>query len=167
MSGKEFIEIEKFLDKSFMNGLVFSSSTLGDPIDENHEGHPKNWIVGAEKVPLGQDRCMPDIFLIIASDDPDRLIQTFKNIHDDTTANGLILCYEEEGHDLSYYGYEELRGHEHFGFKDRISQPGIRGKLSEQVDNFLTPGLKTTSRMKILLNMVFMENLLSHQANLY
>lgn len=88
---------------------------------------------------------MPDIFLIIASDEPDRLIQAYKNIHDDTTTNGLILCYEEEGHDLSYYGYEELRGHEHFGFKDGISQPGIRGKLSEQDDNFLTPRLKDDS----------------------
>ena len=142
LTGKEFIEIEKFLDKSFRNGLIFSSSTLGDPLDKTHEGHPKNWIVGAQDIPLGQQKCTPDIFLIIASDEPDRLILEYSNIQNDTIANGLILCYEEEGHDLSHYGYEELRGHEHFGFKDGISQPGIRGKLSEQEDDYLTPRRK-------------------------
>ena len=40
------------------------------------------------------------------------------------------LHYKEVGHDLSYYGNEHLRGHEHFGFKDGISQPAVRGRSS-------------------------------------
>src|SRR5262245_42805560 len=33
----------------------------------------------------------------------------------------------------------ELRGHEHFGFKDGISQPAVRGRISATPDDFLTP----------------------------
>ncbi len=32
-----------------------------------------------------------------------------------------------------------LRGHEHFGFKDGISQPGVRGKVSTAPGDFITP----------------------------
>jgi deferrochelatase/peroxidase EfeB len=32
-----------------------------------------------------------------------------------------------------------LAGHEHFGFKDGVSQPGIRGRLSDAPDDFITP----------------------------
>ena len=139
--GNEILALDNFLDTSFKNGLIFSSSTLGDPLDENHEGHPKNWYVGAQNIPTGQRKCVPDIFLIIAGDEPEKLIQEYKKTIIDFTLNGLFQCYEEEGHDLSYYGNEELRGHEHFGFKDGISQPGIRGRLSEKKDDFLIPRL--------------------------
>lgn len=33
----------------------------------------------------------------------------------------------------------DFRGHEHFGFKDGISQPGIRGKLSTAPGDYITP----------------------------
>ena len=32
-----------------------------------------------------------------------------------------------------------LRGHEHFGFKDGVSQPGVRGKVSAAPGDFITP----------------------------
>ena len=32
-----------------------------------------------------------------------------------------------------------LRGHEHFGFKDGVSQPGVRGKLSAAPGDYITP----------------------------
>ena len=137
--GEKFSEVDELLDVSFKRGLALNSSTLGDPLERNHEGHPQNWKVGAEGVSLGQMRCTPDIFLIIASDDPDRLVEENKEINNDAAFHKLVSCYEEEGHDLSFYGSEELRGHEHFGFKDGIAQPGIRGKLSEKDGDFLTP----------------------------
>ena len=52
---------------------------------------------------------------------------------------GLKKIYEETGHDLSYYGDEAKRGHEHFGFKDGISHPGVRGRLSDNPTDYLTP----------------------------
>ena len=33
----------------------------------------------------------------------------------------------------------DLPGHEHFGFKDGVSQPGVRGRLQAKPDVFLTP----------------------------
>jgi Dyp-type peroxidase family len=33
---------------------------------------------------------------------------------------------------------QDLKGHEHFGFLDGVSQPGIRGRLSDAPDDFLT-----------------------------
>lgn len=140
--GDQFIEIDKFLEQSFKDGLILRSPDLGDPLEEDHEGHPKQWEIGAKDVPLGQRRCMPDILLVIASDESNKLIQEYNKINNESDLNGLILCYDEEGHDLSHYGYEELRGHEHFGFKDGISQPGIRGKISEKENDFFTPRLK-------------------------
>jgi deferrochelatase/peroxidase EfeB len=56
----------------------------------------------------------------------------------------LTVIYNETGHDLSYYS-EDRRGKEHFGFKDGISQPAIRGRLSDGIKDFLTPRLEPTS----------------------
>src|SRR5204862_6718843 len=50
---------------------------------------------------------------------------------------GLRLIYEEEGENLP----GDLAGHEHFGFKDGVSQPGIRGRASAAPLDFLTPRL--------------------------
>jgi Dyp-type peroxidase family len=51
--------------------------------------------------------------------------------------NGLRLIYEQHGDTLP----GSLTGHEHFGFKDGISQPGIRGRISSAPSDFLTPRL--------------------------
>jgi Dyp-type peroxidase family len=42
--------------------------------------------------------------------------------------------FEQEAHTLP----GNLAGHEHFGFKDGVSQPGVRGRLSATEDDFLT-----------------------------
>ncbi len=46
-----------------------------------------------------------------------------------------MLTYEERGNDLC----GRLAGHEHFGFEDGISQPGIRGRNFEPPHEYLTP----------------------------
>src|SRR5262249_23495074 len=35
----------------------------------------------------------------------------------------------------------DLPGHEHFGFKDGISQPGVRGRIASDPDRFFQPRL--------------------------
>ncbi|HEY9602133.1 MAG TPA: Dyp-type peroxidase, partial [Allocoleopsis sp.] len=52
-----------------------------------------------------------------------------------TVPNGLVLIHEDIGRTRN-----DLPGHEHFGFKDGISQPGIRGRLSTSNELF-TPRL--------------------------
>jgi Dyp-type peroxidase family len=62
-----------------------------------------------------------DMLIIVASDDPDRLDEVCGRLHDDISANGCVAVYDERGATLP----GELRGHEHFGFKDGVSQPAI------------------------------------------
>lgn len=45
------------------------------------------------------------------------------------------MIYEQRGDTLP----GNLRGHEHFGFRDGISQPGVRGKLSAAPGDYITP----------------------------
>jgi Dyp-type peroxidase family len=47
----------------------------------------------------------------------------------------LRLIFEQCGATLP----GRLRGHEHFGFKDGVSQPGVRGKVSSAPGDYITP----------------------------
>ena len=112
---------------AFRQGLAARSAFLGDPSDPNHEGHPRNWKVGAP----GHDL---DALAIVAGDTrqmvDDRAIALSKLIQE----AGLQISYNEKG-DVR----EDLPGHEHFGFDDGISQPGIRGRASDHSGDFVTP----------------------------
>src|SRR5918995_1291621 len=134
---KDIEQIDPFLDNAFKNGLPLSSSSLGDPADPDAEGHVSKWIIG-------RPAYIPDIFLIIDSDMPENMEVKAQYITETASKHGLEKNYEEIGHDLSYYGNEQLRGHEHFGFKDGISQPSIRGRLSDNATDYLTPRSMTT-----------------------
>ncbi|MEM5650997.1 hypothetical protein AAHB57_30275 [Bacillus cereus] len=50
-----------------------------------------------------------------------------------TIESGLKLVYEEAGRDRN-----DLPGHEHFGFRDGISQPAVRGRFSTASGDMLT-----------------------------
>jgi Dyp-type peroxidase family len=79
----------------------------------------------------------------VAGDDPrqlqdevDRLGATLQKIPGAADAgSGLELIYDQRGNTLP----EALRGHEHFGFKDGVSQPAVRGRISSAPDDFFTP----------------------------
>jgi len=127
---KNIAEIEYYLDQPFKNGLTFSSQGLGDPVGEQSEGNLHNWIIGSP-------RSIPDILLIIASDMLDVLKAKSNDLIETAKENGITNFYHETGHDLSYFN-EEKRGQEHFGFKDGVSQPGVRGKFSNNPTDYLT-----------------------------
>ncbi|MGG3647131.1 Dyp-type peroxidase [Bacillus wiedmannii] len=115
-------EAKSFTDEAFQNGMA--SRNLGDKLK------PEQWVIG------GPGK-YPDFLLIVASDNESYLKERVKNLKKSIEDNaGLDLIHEEEGrvrHDQP--------GHEHFGFKDGISQPGIRGRISESFNEFLTPRL--------------------------
>ena len=130
-------EADKFKDEAFQVGLPARSPLLGDPTARNAPGAPENWRFGGPGA-------IPDVVLTVASDDPDalekqvdRLKETLRKVPGTTGAggSGLKLIFDQRGDTLP----GELRGHEHFGFKDGISQPAVRGRLSEGPDDFLTP----------------------------
>jgi Dyp-type peroxidase family len=132
-------EAQKFRDQAFKAGLAARSEMLGDPRDEDDlEGSPKNWVVGSpQNIP-------PHVVLIVASDDRQDMLAEVERIEESLdnfqksdgtcTSSGAHVIFIEEGANLP----PPLSGHEHFGFLDGVSQPGIRGRISRNPHDVLT-----------------------------
>jgi Dyp-type peroxidase family len=141
-------EMGKFQDTPFRLGMHERAGLLGDPLDAN--GQPANWVIGSAAN-------IPDILLIIASDDPAQLdakigrvkesIEALpKPLGDSSAKHALEILYEQRGRTRA-----DKPGHEHFGFKDGVSQPGIRGRISKEAKSFLTERLIDTQEARALL----------------
>jgi Dyp-type peroxidase family len=116
-----------FGEQSFRQGLAARSTYLGDPTRRQHPGHRRHWVVG------GTPKKAADILVIVAADDPEDLVTVVTAIK--RHASRLRLLFEQRCDTLP----GPLRGHEHFGFKDGVSQPGVRGKVSPAPGDFITP----------------------------
>lgn len=117
-----------FGDESFRQGLAARSTYLGDPSSRRRPGHRSHWVVGGP-------RREADILVIVAADDEEDLVTLVDAITDRADSAGLRLLFEQRGDTLP----GALRGHEHFGFKDGVSQPGVRGKVSAAPGDYITP----------------------------
>ncbi|HEY9742435.1 MAG TPA: Dyp-type peroxidase [Coleofasciculaceae cyanobacterium] len=135
-------EANKFQDTPFKIGMPRRAGFLDDPADISSDGHPNNWVVGGNNLEK-----YPDILLIVASDDITTLNTELNRIKADIQAlakptgevddkSALEIIYEQQG-----MTRPDKPGHEHFGFKDGISHPGIRGLVSNLAEDFLTPRL--------------------------
>jgi Dyp-type peroxidase family len=78
---------------------------------------PSRWVVG------GPGQQTIDAVLTIAADDPEDLSVEIDKQRTLATKHGLLAVFEQRGNTLPGH----RAGHEHFGFKDGISQPGVRG----------------------------------------
>ena len=135
------LEKGNFKDQAFREGLSRRSGSLGDPRDGG-EGDPRTWVVG------GPDN-EADVILIIASDDRLDLYNEVTRIENSIYApgppdekpgrSGVQIIFKQHGANLP----GTLAGHEHFGFRDGISQPGVRGRIlnnpKPSEGNYLTP----------------------------
>jgi Dyp-type peroxidase family len=117
-----------FGEESFRQGLGARSTYLGDPTNRRRPGHTSRWVVGGP-------RKEADVLVIVAADDPEDLVTLAEAIKHRADDAGLELLFEQRGDTLPGV----LRGHEHFGFKDGVSQPGVRGKVSSAPGDFITP----------------------------
>lgn len=111
-------------DRSFKLGLHRRSFTLGDHRDATNEGHKNNWLVG------GPDNSA-DLFLIVGSSSEavlDAAIESLLNLMMQRSHN---VIYHERGNRLE-------NDQEHFGFRDGVSQPAVRGFISKNPDEFLS-----------------------------
>jgi Dyp-type peroxidase family len=118
--------VDKVADGSFHAGLANRSPDLHDP--PNGEGAASNWVVGAPTDDLH------GIMLITgpSADSVDRRLDDIKALAGTSwklSFNGLGKTREAN------------RGHEHFGFLDGVSQPGVRGQIDAAfpAHMFLTP----------------------------
>ena len=119
-------DTELFKDAAFKEGMGSRAKILGDPTGKRDAGNPDNWVVGRP----GEE---PDALLILACDDNearddflDRLMRTFKG--------ALRISFVQFGDAPPIPD----SAHEQFGFRDGISQPGVRGRLSKDPSDFLT-----------------------------
>lgn len=112
--------VDDIKDSSFKDGLVARSAALGDPTDPTLEGAPKNWEIGG----TGEE---VDGLLLITGQS--------KTAVDNTLT--LLSTLAGKSWKIVYQQLGEVRkvdrGHEHFGYQDGISQPGIRGEIDGQV----------------------------------
>jgi len=130
-------EAASFQDASFRTGMAAQSALLGDPTDASREGCASNWVIGGS----GNEA---DIVLIVASDDADHLRAEVGRLEDTIYAprladgtrirSGVQILYKQHAATLP----PPHVGHEHFGFLDGVSQPALRGRLSEDFTDVLT-----------------------------
>jgi Dyp-type peroxidase family len=99
-------------DDAFNVGLAGGrSQLLGDPPDRS------DWKFG------GTDSTSADVLVIVASDSAPHLRTVVRELRAGIKAAKQKLLFVQEGHTLD----GDLKGHEHFGFRDGVSQPGVRG----------------------------------------
>ncbi len=103
-------ELEAF-SASFRAGMAAQAGAIGD----EGANAPVHWIE-----PLGSTEV--HALLLLASDDPSDLDEAALREIDRLGEHDLRLLFKQNGRARS-----DLPGHEHFGFKDGVSQPGIRG----------------------------------------
>lgn len=115
-------------DVSFKQGMAERSAYLGDPTSTASRGHQSNWVVGGEENEA-------DIIIILAADNRGSMKRLCKLVERKAASASMDLIFTQDGETLP----GNLRGHEHFGFKDGISQPGVRGKLSNDPGDYITP----------------------------
>jgi Dyp-type peroxidase family len=99
----------------FKDGMAKRATTIGDL----GASAPERWIE-----PFDDPRAREQVhaLLLLASDSPERLGRELERRIEEAAQSGLRVAYVQEGHVRA-----DLPGHEHFGFKDGVSQPGVKG----------------------------------------
>ena len=121
---------------AFRYGLVARSSSLGDPVDPKTKGHPSSWKIGAP------GSLAIDVVITIAGDqreDVDAYAHALEEMLAKYRAPDGKPALRQMLDDLKGDTLGgELNGHEHFGFKDGVSQPALRGRIKASPDTFIT-----------------------------
>ena len=120
-------DVAKFDDIAFKLGLEQRAATIGDPPDGSGKaGAPETWKFGS------LDR-KPDILIILATDNLDWAIRAEDELITSAQNHGLQLIHVDRGRVRP----GAMAGHEHFGFKDGVSFPAIRGRASERENDYV------------------------------
>jgi Dyp-type peroxidase family len=97
--------------RAFVQGAFDRAASNGD----EGESAPENWLFGKPDQPV-------HAVLTVASDAQNLLEVRASELRVAAARAGLTVVFEQAGGTLP----GDRKGHEHFGFKDGISQPGVR-----------------------------------------
>jgi Dyp-type peroxidase family len=125
----EVPDIDRFDDAAFKLGLEERAGLIGDPPQGSGQpGSPDSWLFGA-----GTKK--PDVLVILATDDQTWAIKAERELIASARQKGLQRLHVDRGRVRPGL----MAGHEHFGFKDGVSSPAIRGRASTTVNDFFEP----------------------------
>ncbi|MGW3045689.1 Dyp-type peroxidase [Kitasatospora sp. NPDC001159] len=99
--------------RSFCAGAAARAEVLGD----TDESDPKQWLFGA-----GTGDKVVHAVLIVAADTEELLKEKLRNLDAVESTHQINRVHVDQGRTLT----GPLKGHEHFGYKDGISQPGVK-----------------------------------------
>jgi Dyp-type peroxidase family len=123
--GKFTPAVRQIASPAFLGGLVQRAALLGDPTDPSDPGAPENWVVGKPGEEL-------DAMVVVAGDHRVSVRETASRLASQLASLGGQVSIQHG--DVR----DDQRGHEHFGFDDGVSQPGIRGRASDAPDDYIT-----------------------------
>lgn len=108
-------------DGLFRSGMAHAD--LQDPADA--QGRLIGWKMG------DTPETTPHVLLLLGGDDSAQLDEALAVLREHLPGSGLEEMYRDSG--------RQLPGDiEHFGFRDGIAQPGVRGRRDEHPDSFVT-----------------------------
>jgi Dyp-type peroxidase family len=110
-------------DTPFKQGMKARSRYLGDPKQSGVPGHWSTWLFG------GSDATVPHALVVLAAEHSHDLDGAVRDLLDAVGPERII--WQQRGAVLP-------GDKEHFGFRDGVSQIGVRGRLSDGPRHFLT-----------------------------
>jgi Dyp-type peroxidase family len=133
-------DLPLFKDGAFREGMRSRSPSLGDELTPGKTGHPSTWhVVDGADDPEYRER-IAHVLVIVAGDDQEDVDGLAKNINEQARQHGAApVGFTGTGRDDGENLPGTMSGHEHFGFLDGVSQPGVRGRLSSDPHDVLTP----------------------------
>jgi Dyp-type peroxidase family len=114
-------DVERVREAAFKIGMA-EQGGLGDP-PRGLPGHRSGWVVG------GSPERTPHALVTLGADDGDQIAAAVAAVTAALAPGELI--FDQPGVMLD-------GGKEHFGFRDGVSQPGVRGRLSDGERHYLT-----------------------------
>jgi hypothetical protein len=112
--------------EAFKHGLPARSKLLGDSPNPSDEGNPAKWVVGAPDSEL-------DALIVLAGGKREQVSERATAVMKEISDLGVEVKFEDGD-----VREDDAKGHEHFGFDDGISQPGIRGLASNAAGDWIT-----------------------------
>lgn len=97
-------------------GRFIAGATTAPDIAAAGSEAPPNWLFGRSDQTI-------DVVVILAADSGEDLLGVAQTLHEVAARHDALVVFEQEGRTLP----GARHGHEHFGFKDGISQPGVIG----------------------------------------